>query len=91
LRPEDLVARGLDPERLEVPVRVRVRHPLLALDRLEVAELLDAAGRGEVVEDRLVPGEALEAHDLLGQEGPVVAELDVALARNVAADLETRS
>jgi heme-degrading monooxygenase HmoA len=35
----------------------------------------------EVVEDRLVPDEALEAHDLLREERPVVAELNVALAR----------
>jgi hypothetical protein len=41
----------------------------------------------EVVEDRLVPREALEPHDLLGQELPVVAKLDVALARNVAETL----
>ena len=83
----DLVALLRDPDRLEVPVRVRIGHPLLALDRLEVAELLDATGRGEVVEDRLVPDEALEAHYLLGQERAVVTELDVALARNVAAYL----
>jgi hypothetical protein len=44
-----------------------------------------------VVEDRLVPGEALEPHHLLGEERAVVAELDVALARNVAADMATRS
>ena len=59
-------------------------HPLLALDRLEAGLLHDAAGRLEVVEDRLVAGEALEAHHLLGEERPVVAELDVTLARNVA-------
>ena len=83
----DLVALGLDPDRLEVTVGVRVGHPLLALDRLEVAELLDPAGRREVVQDRLVPREALEAHDLLGQQASVVAELDVALPWDVAADL----
>src|SRR5215216_5033611 len=83
----DLVAPGLDPDRLEVPVCVGIRDPLVALDRLEVTELLDPAGGGEVVEDRLVPGEPLEAHDLFGQEAAVVAELDVALARDVAADL----
>ena len=49
-----------------------------------------AARRLEVVEDRLVPGEALEAHDLLGQQRPVVAELDVALARDVAEALVHR-
>jgi hypothetical protein len=43
-----------------------------------------------VVEDRLVAGEALEAHHLLGEERPVVAELDVALARNVAEALVER-
>ena len=67
-----------------MPVRVRVGHPLLALDRLERAELLHAARRLEVVQDRLVAGEALEAHDLLGQQRAVVAELDVPLARDVA-------
>ena len=71
-------------------MRVRVRHPLLALDRLEVADLLDAAGRLEVVQDRLVPGEALEAHHLLGEERPVLAELDVPLARDVAEALVER-
>ena len=48
-------------------------------------ELLDAARRLEVVQDRLVPGEALEAHDLLGQEPAVLAEHDVALARDLPA------
>src|SRR3954468_17058150 len=66
---------------------MRVGNPLLPLDRLEVAELLHAAGRGQVVQDRLVPGEALEAHHLLGQERSVVPELDVALPRNFAAAL----
>ena len=37
-----------------------------------------------MVEDRLVPGEALEAHDLLGEERAVVAKLNVPLAREVA-------
>ena len=67
-----------------------VRHPLVALDRLEVAELLDPARRREVVEDRLVPREALEAHDLLGEQRAVVAELDVALARHLAETLVER-
>ena len=80
----DLVALGLGVERLEVQVPVLLGHPLLALDRLEAAELHDAARRLEVVEDRLVAGEALEAHHLFGEERPVVAELDVTLARNVA-------
>jgi hypothetical protein len=86
----DRVAAGRDVGGLEVPVRVRVGHPLVALDRLERAELLDAAGRLEVVQDRLHPGEALHAHDLLGQERAVVPELDVALARDVAEALVER-
>ncbi len=86
----DLVALGLDSHRLEMPVRVRVGHPFLALDRLEVAELLHAARGDEVVQDRLVPREALEAHDLLGEEGSVVAELDVPLPRNLASALVGR-
>src|SRR5207244_12670527 len=36
--------------RREVAVRVRLGHPLLALDRLEAAELADAARRGQVVD-----------------------------------------
>jgi len=83
----DGVAFLLDPGRLHVPVRVRVRNPLLALDRLEVAELFYAAGRDQVVQDRLVPDEALEPHDLFGQERAVVAKLDVAFARDLAAAL----
>ena len=83
----DLVAGGLGVERLEVPVRVLVGHPLLALDRLEAGELHDATGRLEVVEDRLVAGEALEAHHLFGEERPVLAELHVPLARKVAETL----
>jgi len=69
---------------MEVAVRVRVGNPLVALDLLEVAELLDAARTLEVVQDRLHPGEALQAHDLFGQERAVVPKLDVPLARNVA-------
>jgi hypothetical protein len=80
----DLVAGRLGLEGLEVPVRVLVGHPLLALDRLEAPELHDAAGRLEVVQDRLVAGEALEAHHLLGEERSVLTELDMALAGNVA-------
>jgi hypothetical protein len=38
----------------------------------------------EVVEDRLVPGESLEAHDLLGEERAVLPELDVTLAGHAA-------
>ena len=71
-------------------MRVGVRDPLVALDRLEVAELADPNRGLEVVEDRLVPREPLEPHDLLVQERPVVAELDVPLARDVAEALVHR-
>ena len=83
----DRVALGLEAHRREVPVLVAVRDPLVALDRLELVHLRHPAGRGQVVEDRLVPREALEAHHLFGQQRPVVAELDVPLARNVAESL----
>jgi hypothetical protein len=59
---------------------VAVGHPFLALDGLEVADLLHPAGRLEVVEDRLVSREPLEPHHLLGQERAVLPKLDVALA-----------
>ncbi len=39
----DLVARGLRLPGGEVAVRVRLRHPLVPLDRLELADLLDPA------------------------------------------------
>ena len=76
----DLVALGLDALGVHDPVLMGVRHPLLALDRLEVADLLargraTGGGRGSTP----FPGEALQAHHLLGQEGAVVAELDVRL------------
>jgi len=71
-------------------VRVLVGDPLVALDRLEVTEFVHAARRGQVVEDRLVPGEALEAHDLLGEQRAVVAELHVPLARDVTEALVER-
>jgi hypothetical protein len=45
---------------------------------------------GEVEQDRLVAREALEAHDLLGEQPPVVAELDVPLAGDVASELVRR-
>ena len=69
-----------------------VGQPLLQLDRREVADVLDPARRPQVVEDRLVAGEALEAEHLLDQQrrGAVaagvlgVAELDVALAGHPA-------
>ena len=83
----DLVAAGLDALGVHQPVLVGVRHPLVAHDRLELADLLHAAGRLEVVQDRFVAGEPLEPHHLLGEEGAVVAELDVTLARNVAESL----
>ena len=83
----DLVARGLDAGRLEVPVRVLVGQPLLALDRLEAGEVHHPARRVKVVQDRLVAGEPLEPHHLLGEERAVVAKLDVALPRNVAETL----
>ena len=73
-RPDDGVARRRHVPRREVPVRVRVGHPLLAHDRLELAELDHAARRLEVVEDRLEAREALEAHHLLREERAVVAE-----------------
>ena len=85
--PADLVAARIDVIGVHPPVRVRLGNPLLALDRREGPELLDAARRLEVVEDRLVPREALEPHDLLGQEPAVLAEDDVSLARDVPAAL----
>ena len=88
--PADLVAARVDVVRVHAPMRVRLGNPLLTLDRREVAELLDAAGRLEVVEDRLVSGEALEAHDLLGQQPPVLPEHDVPLPRDVPATLVER-
>src|SRR5581483_709678 len=77
----------LDLQRLEVAVRMRVRHPFGALERLELAELRDAAGRVDVVEDRLHPREALEPDDLLRQQGAVRAELGVPLRGDLAAAL----
>src|SRR5438105_3132251 len=85
-----LVAFRLDAVGGEVAVRMGVGHPFLALDRLEVAELLDPAGREVVVEDRLVPGEPLEPEDLLGQQGSVVPELDVPFPRHLAQTLVER-
>ena len=64
----DRVAAGLDLVRAEV-TRVR-RAPIPRGRSARTRDLLHAAGRVEVVEDRLVPGEALEAHDLLGQKRP---------------------
>ena len=81
---------GGDVPGLQMPVRVRLRHPLLAHDRLERAALDHAARRLEVVEDRLEAGEALEAHHLLRQQRAVVAVHDVALPRQVAEALVER-
>ena len=86
-RPGDLVALRRDVVRVLEPVRVRVGNPLVAFDGRERPDLLHAAGRFEVVQDRLVAREALEAHDLLGQEPSVLAEDDVTLARDVPAAL----
>ena len=78
------------PQGPQRQVVVLLGHPLLALDRNEPAELRDAARRLEVVEDRLVPREPLEAHDLLGEERAVLAEHDVTLGRNLAETLVER-
>jgi hypothetical protein len=80
----DRVSRLGDVPGREVAVCVRGRRPFVAHDRLERAELLDTARRGDVVEDRFVPGEPLEPHHLLRQQRPVLAVLDVPLARDVA-------
>src|SRR5262245_15959061 len=79
----DRAALRLDVLRVHQVPRVSVGHPLLPRDRRELAQLLDAAGGLEVVEDRLVAREALVAHDLLGQERPVLAQDGVALARQL--------
>src|SRR5262249_23016888 len=69
---------------LREAVDVGVGHPLRPLDRGEVEHLRDAAGGDEVVEDRLVAAEGLVAHDLLDEQAPVAAELDVALGGDLA-------
>src|SRR5581483_6445825 len=74
----------------EVSMRMGVRHPLVADDRLELAALDHSARRLEVVEDRLEAGEALEAHHLLRQERPVVPGDDVALPGQLAETLVER-
>ena len=86
----DLVALRGNAAGLEVPVSVLGGEPLLALGRHERSQLLHATRRMQVVEDRLVTAEPLEAHHLLGQERPVVAELHVPLARNRAKSLVER-
>src|ERR671922_2639250 len=57
--PGDRVAARLHRVRVRQPVHVGVRHPLVALYRPELADLIEAAGRVEVEQDRLVAGEAL--------------------------------
>src|SRR2546423_3529475 len=73
----DLVATGLHVVRVEEAVRVRVRHPFLALDLLEIAELHHPAWGLEVVEDRPAPPPALQPPYLLAQEPALISELDV--------------
>src|SRR6185437_3439306 len=78
--------------RVREPVDVRLGHPLLELDRRELADVLHAARRPQVVEDRLVAGEALEAEHLLHEQRrlpvagrrPRVAELHMPLLRHLA-------
>src|SRR5262245_43636170 len=82
--PADRIAFRIDLVSAQVTVSVAVRHPPLARDRLAGRDRLNTAGGMQVVQDRLVPGEALEPHDLLGQKRPVLSELDVALAREAA-------
>jgi hypothetical protein len=62
-------------------VHVGVGHPLLALDRRESADVGDPARGLQVVEDRLVAREALEAEHLFDEEpaGLLVTELHVPL------------
>src|SRR5579862_2975049 len=86
----DRVARRRAFPRAEVAMCMRIGHPLLAHDRLELAELDHAARRLEVVEDRLEPREALEPHHLFGEKCPVVAEHDVSLPRKFAETLIER-
>ena len=80
----DRVAAGVDRVGVGQPVHVGVGHPLLAHDRGELADLRQPARRVQVVEDRLVAGEALVAEDLLGQQRAVAPRLGVALGGDVA-------
>jgi hypothetical protein len=80
----DGVAARVDRVGVRQPVHVGVGHPLLADDRVELADLRQPARRVQVVEDRLVAGEALVAEDLLGQKRAVTPRLGVALGGNVA-------
>ncbi len=82
----DRIAPGLDRVGVGEAMDVGLRHPLLALDGREGADGVEAAGRLEVQEDRLVAREALVAHDLLDQQrraAAIAAHLYVALARYV--------
>jgi hypothetical protein len=83
--PEDRVAGGAQRRGVRQPVHVRVGDPLVQRERLERADLGDVAGRAHVMEDRLVAGEALVAHDLLDEQPAIlVAELGMALGRQIA-------
>ena len=62
------VTARLDRLGVREPVDVRLRHPLLALDRAERADLVEPAGRLQVEQDRLVAREALVAHHLLDEQ-----------------------
>ena len=65
----DRIAARLDAVHVGEPMDMGVRHPLLALDRPEVADGVEPAGRLEVQEDRLVAREALVAHHLSTSSG----------------------
>ena len=69
----DGIAVRVDAVRVGEPVDVCVRDPLLPLDRAEVADAVEPAGRLEVEQDRLVAREALVAHDLLDEQRRAVA------------------
>ncbi len=92
LAAEDRVAHRGHAHRVGEPVHVRLGHPLLELDRRELADVLHPARRPQVVEDRLVAGEALEPEDLLDQQRRLavvgrrlrVAELHVPFLRHLA-------
>jgi hypothetical protein len=75
------VALGRERRGVGQPVDVGVGDPLLATVRREPPDLHHPARRVQVIQDRLVAAEALVAHDLLGEEGSVLAELHVPLRR----------
>ena len=79
----DRIAAGFDWAQIGQPVHVRLGRPLLALERSQGADLGDAAGRMDVVEDRLVAREPLVAHHLFDEQTTVVAHLRVPLARDL--------